>query len=721
MLNSTSPKTRPANIDIQFYASDHMHTARYVSDLLVREEALVNGRWMGLYWSAGGQVQREDVTAALTHPDAAGNVPLDPHRQSLHTFELEIDGQALHSHWEWVDATEQSGGRPGTVEAVVELRHQLRPITLKIVTRLDGSAVLMRWLEITNSGSHDAALSHVSPWCGLLWQTEAAWNPAATPPALYSLGYMPAEKWGEEDDFTWQDLPAEHYRIERSNGRFHGSPYWVLRNNLSGESAIVALAWSGNHFADFAQRDNRLSFSAGPLGSAPLRVISPGETVRSPAVHLGLFHASTDQVIHKWHQHLRASVIPPRPAGKEMYTLGARVVEQPGEWILREIDMAAEMGCEAFMVDAGWYGDRFDQWFEQRGDWREGDWLPGGLKGIRDHIHHKGMLFGLWLEPEAMSAKSKLFQQHPDWALSADDGTKLGEFGYSLNLAHPDAARYVEESVLRVMREVQPDFYKTDYNITTYEGGQNVRGGFAEHETWRHFETLYQLYDRVRREYPHVALENCAGGGGRNDLGMLSRFHYCASSDYSTFPRSIRQINSLSHFLPPEAICYYHNHIPFAHLTADLDTHLRVTLFAVPLYVGFGAQNAQRDTPYFAATRRTIELAKTFCRPIMANHARVYHHTPDIGVFRPAEWCVLEYAAQDRSRAYAGIFRLSQTGADEYVFRPRGIDAGCDYRVTLDNTQQTYRVSGHELLNEGVRVLLDAPLTSELLLFEAME
>jgi hypothetical protein len=36
-----------------------------------------------------------------------------------------------------------------------------------------------------------------------------------------------------------------------------------------------------------------------------------------------------------------------------MYTLAARVVEKPGDWILREIDIAAEMGVEAYMVDAG--------------------------------------------------------------------------------------------------------------------------------------------------------------------------------------------------------------------------------------------------------------------------------------------------------------------------------------------------------------------------------
>jgi alpha-galactosidase len=201
----------------------------------------------------------------------------------------------------------------------------------------------------------------------------------------------------------------------------------------------------------------------------------------------------------------------------------------------------------------------------------------------------------------------------------------------------------------------------------------------------------------------------------------MGRMHYACESDYSTFPLSIRAINTLTLFLPPEALCYYHNHIGYAHQTADLDTHLRVTLFATPIFVGFGAQDADRTTPYYEKTRRYIELAKTFCRPIMANRPEVYHHTPDIGLLDPAEWCVLEYAAPDGSAAFAGVFRLSGAGPSEHVFRPRGLDLAKAYDVTLDNRRATLRISGWELATHGVPVRLEAPLTSELILMRAAE
>ncbi|MDD4889368.1 MAG: alpha-galactosidase, partial [Phycisphaerae bacterium] len=427
-----------------------------------------------------------------------------------------------------------------------------------------------------------------------------------------------------------------------------------------------------------------------------------------------ILHNGFDECVAAWHAHLRASVIPPRPRGKEFYTIAGRVVEEPGEWMLREIDIAAEIGVGAFMVDAGWYGNEFGPWPDLRGDWQVGSWLPGGLAACRERCHKKGLLFGLWMEPEVMGAKSRLLKEHPDWTLRTDNGREIAKV---LDLANPDAARFMRESVLRVIREQRLDFFKIDYNVRVHEGGQHATGGYLESELWRHYETLYATFDEVRRTMPDVALECCSSGGGRNDLGMMSRFHYACESDFSMFPRSIRAINGLTIFLPPESLCYYHNHMSAAHQKADLDTHLRVTLFAQPIFVGFGAQNADRATPYFDRTRRYIQLARDFTGPIMAAKAVVYHHTPDIVLYAPAEWCVLEYGAADRSRGYAGVFRLGN-GAAEYRLRLRGVDLAADYEVTLDNGSQTFRMPGRELALTGLPIDLDAAMTSELVMYE---
>ncbi|MCX7935508.1 MAG: alpha-galactosidase, partial [Planctomycetota bacterium] len=481
---------------------------------------------------------------------------------------------------------------------------------------------LARRLEITNRGAAPAALARVSPWSGLIW----SWKPGEhwgeipkADSACFSLGFFDSYQAGSEGNFHWEPLPAGGRRIESANGHSgFGNPFFILQNHLTGEWAVLALAWSGNWAADFWSdpcrdlanlpgRGAYLAFRFGPSGAAPLRVIEAGETVVTPETHIGLLHCNLDEVVSAWYEHLRASVIPPRPRGKEFYIIAGRVVEEPGEWIHREIEIAAEMGVDAFMVDAGWYGAEFGNWWERRGDWQVGGWLPGGLKACRDLCRKRNLLFGLWMEPEAVGPKSRLLQEHPEWLLRTDGDREVAQV---LDLAHPEAADFFRREILRVIREHALDFFKIDYNVRIHEGGQHLRAGFAENEGWRHYETLYATFDQVRREMPEVALECCASGGGRNDLGMMSRFHYACESDFSMFPRSIRAINGLTLFLPPEALCYYHNHMPAAHQTADLDTHLRVTLFAQPIFVGFGAQTADRDTPYFRKTKRYIRLAK---------------------------------------------------------------------------------------------------------------
>ena len=705
--------------DIVFHQAGKRPTARYVSDAAVYEEALEHGRWIGLYWSATGHVHRENVVPGLPG--------LDSLKRPLNAFELEIDGQSLYNRWELVKSSSRPGKRPGTTEAVVELKHQLRPVTVKVVTRLDGTPVLARYLEIANTGQAPAALGRIAPWSGVLWNTNTEkprhysnLNPSFDERgrSKFTLGYMAKEDWGQEGEFVWQPLPQETFRIERSAGSCHGAPYYILRNEATGEVAFMGLAWSGNFFAEFAYRhDSILSFRMGPLAPAPLRVIAPEETVTSPEIHLGLMHGAFDDNVGQWHRHMRASVIPPRPKGKEMYTVGGRMVEEPGEWIKKEIDSAASMGLEAFMVDAGWHGKKFAPYPANMGDWNEGDWLPGGIAGLRRYTHKQGMLFGLWHVPEAIHRTSQLFLDHPDWELRTDGDRAIAPDWKMLNLARPEVAGHFANCVLKIMRGFKLDFYKIDGAGWESEGGQNLIDGFAENSYWRHYESLYATFDRVRREFPRVCLENCRGGGGRNDLGMLSRFHYACESDWSCFPYSIRAINALSLFVPPESICYYHNHLQHAHQVADLDTHLRVTLFALPVYVGFGAQGADRSMPSFQKARRYIALHKGFCRPVLAGSPVVHHHTPDIGLFSPADWCVLEYAAPDGSRGYAGIFRLTG-GAAEYRFRPRGVDAGADYEVTLDNTSQVFRIPGRDLALDGLPISLDSALTSELVMYE---
>ena len=685
---------------ILHYRSGEQDVIRFVSGTTVLEEAVRDGRYVGLYWSASNHVGSPTADAA-------------------NCFQLEIDGQSLNNRWEFA-GSEQKTEEGGHTLSVTTLKHKLRPVKVNVCTRLDGTSFINRWLEITNTGDKPAALSKVSPFCGALWQNDfKVWDHLETTlsrhknvEAPFSAAYMDAYKGSEEFNLRWVDISLPEYVFANHFRQTFGAPYYIARNNISGESFYIALAWSGGFETRFAyDRINKtLSFETGPYGSAPLRVIGPGETVASPAVHIGPSHLGIDETSEEWRLHLRTSVIPQRKGKKRMYTITGRMA-QPGDWLLTEIDIAHEMGTEAFMVDAGWYGEPFAHYAKHRGDWFEGaSYLPdGGIAGIRDYCHKKGMMFGLWMEPETISLESEIYKEHPEYKTEGDS--------IEMNLSDPEAAKYVTDSIKNVILSKKLDFFKLDYNIRPAERYATEKNGYAENNTWRHFEAIYGIYEEIRGQNPDIALENCASGGGRNDLGMMSRFDYCCESDFSQMPLSIRRINAMTLFLPPEAICYYHNHMPHAHQLADIETHLRVTLFAIPIYVGFGAQNADRGSIYFTKTREYIELAKGFCRPVMENGAAVYHHTPYIGMAKPAPFCALEYGAKDRSRGFCGVFKLDP-GINTYNLRLKGIDPGKNYEVTFKNIGAVAAINGFELSNTGINITLESINTSELILYK---
>ena len=81
-----------------------------------------------------------------------------------------------------------------------------------------------------------------------------------------------------------------------------------------------------------------------------------------------------------------------------------------------------------------------------------------------------------------------------------------------------------------------------------------MRDGYVENGYWRYYEALYAIYERLRARFPDVIFENCAGGGGRTDIGMVRRFSHTWVTDWQIAPRSFTITNGMTMALPPEYV-----------------------------------------------------------------------------------------------------------------------------------------------------------------------
>jgi alpha-galactosidase len=540
------------------------------SGLTMVEEALYRGRLVPRCWSSTGFV------AGRLWP-AHGGVPMEQNLPDIdalpaESFDLEMDGQSLAGGWDWEGGERIDDGPSGQERGVIRLRNAIRPVDIILRTASDQTGFLVRDMTITSRAERPSALSRVAPWSGLLWGLPWEGPRAVTRELIgeeaspFSLGRCTEEEWGREGAFRFRPLGHGVTRIEHTKGSSgNDDPSVVLRNEITGELCVLCLAWSGNwaitlraFIPDSAHA--WLAFRVEPLGDAPLRVLAPGESITTPGVHLGLFRGDLDTAVQALHEHERRSVLPPQPEGR-----GERVIYNHwgyGEWQMNpaylegEMDIAREVGAELFVVDAGWFSPLDTVWANSVGTWRpHPDRFPEGFLPLVRSAHAKGLLMGLWMEAERVTAGSWIATEHPAWVLHRD-GRELGipgtEPGGLLDLAQPECAAWLEEEIERVVREYELDMFRLDYNAYPGRGGQHEIAGYRESELWRHVEAIYGIFDRLRARHPRLILENCAGGGARKDLGIAARFHTLWTSDWQSVPRTLQVLNGVSMFLPPE-------------------------------------------------------------------------------------------------------------------------------------------------------------------------
>lgn len=203
--------------------------------------------------------------------------------------------------------------------------------------------------------------------------------------------------------------------------------------------------------------------------------------------------------------------------------------------LLKQADLAAELGIELFVLDDGWFGQRNDD-TTSLGDWSVNlAKLPNGIEHLAEAIHQRNMKFGLWFEPEMVSQKSQLFKEHPDWSLQVPGYPQTqGRQQLVLNLSMPVVQDYLIDMLKSYLASGKIDYIKWDMNRHLTEVGSPLLPSDQQKEvSHRYVLGLYRILSEITTQFPQVLFENCSSGGGRFDPGMMAFMPQTWTSDNS--------------------------------------------------------------------------------------------------------------------------------------------------------------------------------------------
>ena len=480
------------------------------------------------------------------------------------------------------EATAQEATAQGAAwsQVRVDLADPVTGLRAEVFYRiLEGSGAFRSWVHLANEGPAPVTVESVTSFlCGGL-------GDGAGPDDLDELDVL----WGENDwlaEGRWQRRPLRDALPDLSRGAHGADPRGRFGVTSAGTWSSGALPADGRHhqpgdrpdvgLAGRAQR--RLALAGGRVHAPPVRPRgdrrdrAPGragrgnrslrrrpraDRLRAPLAR----HAGAGRDVH-------ARCRPPSPSVPTDWTApwpGSPATGAPSggrtpdhqrlpvifndymntlmgdpttERLLPLITAAASVGAEYFCVDAGWYAEPGESWWDTVGAWKPSPTrFSGGLGEVLEHIRTAGMTPGLWLEPEVVGVRSPVATQLPAEAFFVRHGQRVVENGrYHLDLRHPAAVKHLDEVVDYVVGDLGAGYLKLDYNINGGPGTEagNVSAGAGLLACNRaHLEWLDAVLDR----HPGLVIENCASGGMRMDYAMLARLQLQSTSDQQDFLR----------------------------------------------------------------------------------------------------------------------------------------------------------------------------------------
>ena len=642
-------------------------------------------------------------------------------------FSFKYNGKSSRdflSDWNRTEQTSKSGVRATTTTTFVDPASDLE--IRQVTVTYDDYPVTEWTLYFRNHGSQE------SPVISDIQAIDSNWvRKGESEFVLHHTKGANASRtdyWPSETRLGWnQELTLRSVGGRPCNGNL---PFFNVNWLAPHRGVIICVGWPGQWEANFQRDDTeQLTVTAGQQDCH--FKLMPGEEFRSPLIAVMHYQGDWIRGQNLWRRWMVQHNLP-RPKGKlPPHQLLACSSHQFSEMLKANeenqkqfVDRYLEEGFPLayWWMDAGWYSN--DGTWQNTGTWEvDRKRFPNGLRAITDHMHNKGVKSIVWFEPERVTSPSWLYDNRPEWLLTPPPNPGRRHYDNNwrlLNLGNNEAREWLTNHVDSLIKSEGIDLYRQDFNVAPLHFWRSVdnpdRQGIAEN---KYVQGYLAYWDALLERNDGLRIDSCASGGRRNDLETLRRSVPLLRSD-SLFEATGQQCHTygMSFWIP-----YYGTgtHVGTSEIGQEGSHEVDVYAFRSQMSPSLTACWDMRDESLdYDTLRKLASQHQKAAANYMGDYYPLSNYAPNDEL---DAWVAWQWFRPEAGKGVVHAFRRDQSKTNTETYQLFGLDPHKTYLVQNadEAPQPVYKMSGQQLLDEGLVITLPQPRTAALLFIEQVE
>ena len=397
---------------------------------------------------------------------------------------------------------------------------------------------------------------------------------------------------------------------------------------------------------------------------------------------------------------------------------------------------ASECGVKQFEIDCGWHTAQDNigkkvSWVANTGDWIvDKTKFPNGLKPVFDEIRKAGMEPGLWISVGSAASASKVFKDHPEWAVRDESGRSVnlhsaGDYDLNTMCFGTEWSGYIKKKILDLVHEVGLSFVKLDLTIATsaYITDYKKSGCSAKDHPYHKdreesliviYERVFKLFDELHAEAPDLYIDCTFETEGKL---QLIDYAFCqhAEGDWLTnigepFPVGAFRIRNLTWWKSPAlpASSFIIGNLQMD--SPEFIHELKTLIGSFPIVLGdLRKLSEEKKTEIRLWTDWISEMQKKY------NYDLFRQDLPSFGEPTEGAWDAWSRINTDtREGGIVGIFRQGSLDDQRMVSVP-GLDKNKSYIIrSAPSGEELAKMTGKELEENGFLVRMSQKYDSKL-------